>query len=62
VRVTKSTDQMLTSRGVPHACHDVGTTTVIGSHSKTSQTASDRVQGRGGLDTGCYAAKSLSYL
>jgi len=25
-------DQMLTTEGVPHACHDVGITAVIGSH------------------------------
>jgi hypothetical protein len=36
-----STDQVLTSGGVPHACHDVGTTAVIGSHSKTLRTTSD---------------------
>jgi len=33
--------QMLTILGVPHACHDVETTAVIGSHSKTPQTTSD---------------------
>lgn len=33
-------DQMLTSRGMPHACHDVRTIAVIGSHSKTPQTTS----------------------
>jgi hypothetical protein len=29
-----------TSGGVPHTCHDVGATAVIGSHSKTPQTTS----------------------
>ena len=33
--------KVLTSRGVPYACHDVGTTAVIGSHSKTPQATSE---------------------
>jgi len=32
---------MLTIGGVPHACHDVGTTAVIGSHSKTPSGAEE---------------------
>lgn len=42
-----------TSIGVPHTCHDEGTTKVMSSHSKALQTASELETSRSALTVKC---------